>query len=155
MTDYRHSFENMGHTLDRISAKRRELQAVVEELPRMAYEASSPDGSVAVTADWQGVLTGIRLGASAVNMSVTHVVDNILNAYAQAQQASARKVAEILHIDDPDSVHPLHRSILDRASFQPTVQSAATNDAAAPVGSPAVDPHHGDDDEFDLSSLRT
>lgn len=155
MTDYRRSFDDMTHTLSRVSARRRELEAVVEELPQLGYEATSPDGSVTVTADWQGVLTGVKLGAAAVDLSAAHVVNNILHAYARAQQASAVRVAEILHIDDPNSVHPLHRSILARAHFQPTLQSTGAIGVVSHSASPVVEPYRADDDdEFDASSYR-
>lgn len=97
MTDqHRRDFDDvkaeLQHAPDKIRAQR---DAFDNDLPRLSVEAKSADGAVEVTVDWEGLLTGLRLGPNASHLDPRHLAALVLATYTTAQRDAARKVADI------------------------------------------------------------
>ncbi|AXB47983.1 YbaB/EbfC family nucleoid-associated protein [Amycolatopsis albispora] len=71
-------------------------EAIVKALQELSVSAGSPDGTVSLSVNTDGVMTGLRLSPGASKLSPSELADLVLRTYAQAQRESAQRSAELL-----------------------------------------------------------
>lgn len=106
---------------DHARAKSRERRAVLEEaLPALSFTSGSPDGAVEVAVNWEGLLTGVRIGEAARGLEPRQLAESVLRAYTMAQQEAARRAAE-LFLDAGGSSNAFSDRLRARQDFEPTM----------------------------------
>ncbi|MGC7094430.1 YbaB/EbfC family nucleoid-associated protein [Amycolatopsis lurida] len=70
--------------------------AIVKSLQELSVEAGSPDGTVSLAVNTDGVMTRLALSAGAAKLPPSQLADLVLRTYAQAQRESAKRSAELL-----------------------------------------------------------
>lgn len=147
-SDYRHSFDQASHYFELIRRQARERQAVLDErLPEISADATSPDGTVSVSVNADGGLTGIRFTDAISAMSPTDLEASIMRTYDLAQRRAAHEAAEALRPVFGDSGY-----LQDR--FRQRQESMAVVEDSAADDRPAVSTIDGDDDDFDFNLMR-
>ena len=108
--------------------------AIVKALQELSVEAGSPDGTVSVSVNTDGVMTRLALSAGASKLPPNQLAELVLRTYAQAQRESAQRSAELLS--------PMGNSgyITDRLrwrlKFQPGPASAPAEPGSAATAKP-------------------
>ncbi|MBN6037791.1 YbaB/EbfC family nucleoid-associated protein [Amycolatopsis sp. 195334CR] len=70
--------------------------AIVKSLQELSVEGGSPDGTVSLSVNTDGVMTRLALSAGAAKLPPDQLADLVLRTYAQAQRESAKRSAELL-----------------------------------------------------------
>lgn len=109
---------------------------ILARLAALSVPATSPDGSVALAVNADGVLTRLRLSDAVNQQTPADIANNVLQAYAQAQRASAHRSRALLASLGADG-HVMDQ-LRRRMAFQPEFASAPQNRReAADYGAPA------------------
>ncbi|WP_410618103.1 YbaB/EbfC family nucleoid-associated protein [Amycolatopsis sp. cmx-8-4] len=77
-------------------APKADLEALLSELSALSATATSADGTVSLSVNTDGVMTGLRLTDAVSRMSPAEIADAVLRTYAEAQRDSAQRTGQLL-----------------------------------------------------------
>lgn len=71
-------------------------EAMVAALSALSVSAASPDDTVSLSVNTDGVMTRLRLSDTASSLTPAQLADAVMRTYVEAQRTSAQRTAELL-----------------------------------------------------------